>query len=54
MPYVRDEIKRHSQRYTDRMEKHPNVLTKNLAKKLKRQTKRKTSTRSTRLTGAIL
>jgi len=35
MPYVRDEIRRHSQRYADRMEKHPNVLTKNLAKKLK-------------------
>jgi len=26
VPYVRDEIKKFSQRYADRLEKHPNVL----------------------------
>jgi len=27
VPYVRDEIKKLSQRYADRLEKHPNILT---------------------------
>jgi len=26
VPYVRDEIKKLSQRYADRLEKHPNIL----------------------------
>jgi len=26
VPYVRDEIKKFSQRYTNRLEKHPNIL----------------------------
>jgi hypothetical protein len=26
--YVRDQIRKHSQAYADRMEKHPNILTK--------------------------
>jgi hypothetical protein len=33
--YVRDEIRRLSQRYADRMEEHPNILTKNLMRSVK-------------------
>jgi len=32
VPYVKDEIRRHSQKYADRMKRHPNILTKNLMK----------------------
>jgi len=35
VPYVRDEIKRFSQRYADRMEEHPNILATNLMKEVK-------------------
>jgi len=35
MPYVRDEIKRLSQRYADKMEEHPNILATNLMKQIK-------------------
>jgi len=43
VPYVGDEIKRLSQRYADRMEKHSNILATNLVKKVKttRRLKRK-------------
>jgi len=33
--YIRDEIRRHSQRYADRMKEHPNILTKNLMRSIK-------------------
>jgi len=33
--YVRDEIKRFSQRYAHRMEEHPNILATNLMKQVK-------------------
>jgi len=41
--YLRDEIKRPSQRYIDRMEEHPDILATNLMKKVKttRRLKRK-------------
>jgi len=32
---IRDEIKRLSQRYADRMEKHPNILATNFMKEVK-------------------
>jgi len=35
VPYVRDEIKRFSQRYGDRMEKYPNILATNLMKTIR-------------------
>jgi len=35
VPYVRDEIRRHSRRYADRMKEHPNILTKNLMRSIK-------------------
>jgi len=35
VPYVRAEIKRLSQRHTDRMEEYPNVLATNLMKDVK-------------------
>jgi len=38
VPYVGDEIKKFSQRYADRMEKHPNILATNLMKELKQHT----------------
>jgi hypothetical protein len=41
MSYVRDEIRKHSQRYADRMEKHPNILTKNLMRSVKTPRRRK-------------
>jgi len=43
VPYVRDEIKRLSQRYADRMEEYPNIFATNLMKKVKttRRLKRK-------------
>jgi len=44
VPYVRDEIKRLSQRYADWMEEHPNILVTNLMKKariMKRPSKKK-------------
>jgi len=41
VPHVRDEIKRLSQRYADRMEKHPNVLVTNLTEEVKTTLKRK-------------
>jgi len=42
-PYVRDEIKRLSQRYTDRMEERSNIVATNLMKEVKttRRLKRK-------------
>jgi len=41
VPYVRDEIKRFSQRYADRMEERPNIAT-NLMREIKtRRLKRK-------------
>jgi len=33
--YVRDEIKKLSRRYADRMEEHPDILAINLVKKIK-------------------
>jgi len=41
VPYVRDEIKRFSQKYVDRMEEHPNILATNLMKEIKTPTKKK-------------
>jgi len=43
VPYVRNEIKRLSQKYTDRMEEHPNIPVTNSMKKVKttRRVKRK-------------
>jgi len=43
VPYVRDEIKRFSQRYADRMGKHSNIFVTNLMKEVKttRRLKRK-------------
>jgi len=35
VPYVRDEIKKLGERYTDRMRKHPNILATNLMKQVK-------------------
>jgi len=35
VPYVRDETRRLSQRYADRMEEHPNILTTNLTRNAK-------------------
>jgi len=32
--YVRDEIRIHSQRYADRMEKHLNILMRNIMRRL--------------------
>jgi len=45
VPYVRDEIKRLSQKYADRMEEHPNIFATNLMKEVKtiRRLKRKLS-----------
>jgi len=54
VPYVRDEIKRYSQKYADRMKEHPNILMKNEKRQDYIQTKKKASTRSMHLTGAIL
>jgi hypothetical protein len=52
VPYI-DEIRKHGQRYA-RIEKHPNILMKNLMKSIKTPRKRKTSTRLKRLIHAIL
>jgi len=35
MSYIRDEIRTFSQRYADKFEEHPNILTKNLIKSIK-------------------
>jgi hypothetical protein len=35
VPYVRDEMKRLSQRYADRMEEHASILTTNLMRDAK-------------------
>jgi len=35
MPYVKDEIRRHSRRYVDRMKEHPNILMKNFMRNIK-------------------
>jgi hypothetical protein len=52
--YVRDEIRKHNQRYTDRMEKQPNILTKNHEKRQDFTQTKKTSTKPKRLIDAIL
>jgi len=43
VPYVRNEIKRLSQRYADKMEKYPNILATNFMKEVEttRRLKRK-------------
>jgi len=45
--YIRDEIRKLSQRYANRMEEHSNILTKNLLRNIKTKalTKKKTFTR---------
>jgi len=49
VPYIRDEIKRLSQRYADRMEEYPNIVATKLMKevktthRLKRRLKKKTT-----------
>jgi len=42
VPYVRDEIRRHSRIYADRMKEHPNILMKNFMRsvKIRRREKR--------------
>jgi len=35
VPYIKDNIKRLSQRYTDRMEKYPNIFATNFMKEVK-------------------
>jgi len=35
MPYIRNEIRTFSQRYADKFEEHPNILTKNLMRSIK-------------------
>jgi len=47
VPYVRDEIKRLSQRHADRMEEHPNMVATNFMKKShnNRLIKKKTTSR---------
>jgi len=52
VPYVRDKIKKHSQRYVDRMKEHPNILMKNLMRSVK--TPRRLKRRFMHLIGAIL
>jgi len=58
MPYIRNKIRRHCQRYADRMKEHPNIFTKNLVRSIKtpRRLKRKqdSSARSMHLSGVIL
>jgi len=61
VPYVRDEIRKHCQRYTDKMEEHPspfreNILTKNLMRSIKipRRLKKRLPQDLWRLSGAIL
>jgi hypothetical protein len=55
VPYIKDEIRKHSQRYADRMEKHSNILEKLYEKRQDfKQTKKKTFIRSKRLIDAIL
>jgi hypothetical protein len=34
VPYVRDEIRKHSQRYADRMERHSNIFTELLMRSI--------------------
>jgi len=45
IPYVRDEIKRFSQEYVDRMEEHSNILATNLMKEIKTPAKKKITSR---------
>jgi len=52
VPYVRDKIKKHSQRYADRMKEHSNILMKSLMRSIK--TPRRLKRRFMHLTGAIL
>jgi len=58
VPYVKDQIRRHSERYADRMKEHPNILTENFMKCVKTprrvETKKKSSTRPLLLAGAVL
>jgi hypothetical protein len=35
VPYIKDEIRKHSQRYAGRMEKRPNIFMKNLMRSVK-------------------
>jgi len=53
--HVRDEIRRNSQRYADRMKEYPNILTKNFMKSVKTPRRlTRTSTSPIYLTDAIL
>jgi len=45
VPYVRDEIKKLSQRYADRLEQHPNVLVIDLMSNAETPRKEKTASR---------
>jgi len=53
MLYIRDEIKKLSQRYTNRMEKYPNILVANVMTKRQNitQIKKEITSRSMHLTG---
>jgi len=56
MPYVRDEIRRHSQRYADRIKENSNIFTKNIMRSVKttRRLKRRLPQDLMHLTSAIL
>jgi len=45
VPYIRDEIKRLSQRYADRMKEHPKILAINLMKEVETPIKTKITPR---------